>query len=154
MQGTLFMVFVTTILGLTKIAFTTRKKAQAFLDGIKLDTPIATYDGHFIDIYLPVCGHKAVEYGRDPDCNNWYVPWKTGMCGWETRKKAYAEAIDWAVSCDLPIMCDDQLIRRYLIGNCENCIIKGSVACMIGACPTPETLAQAEKDGVHITLLP
>jgi hypothetical protein len=146
MTETLFVILVTTILGPTRIAFYAIEKAQAFLKGLNLDVPITPYDGHYIDIYLPIAGHKAIEYGRDPDCNNWYVPWETGMRGWETRKQAYAEAIDWAYSNELPIRHHDQLIRRYLIGSCDDCSIQGSVACTIGACPTPEILAQVEQE--------
>ena len=114
MLDTLFVVLVSTTLGNVKVAFTDRTKAQSFLDSIKLDVPVLAHNGHYIDIYLPICGHKAIEYGRDSECDNMYVPWQTGICGWETPKKAYAEAIDWAQCEEMPIMYND-LMLPYLV---------------------------------------
>ena len=117
MLDTLFVVPVSTTLGNVKVAFTTLSKAQSFLDSIKSDVPVQAYNGHYIDIYLPICGHKAIEYGRDPECDNMYVPWQTGICGWETPKKAYAEAIDWAFSIEIPIMHHTEFFAQYLTGS-------------------------------------
>lgn len=54
----------------------------------------------FIDIYLPMAGHKAIQYWWNPE--GFWEPWETGMRGYATAKEAYREALMWAEAEELP----------------------------------------------------
>ena len=89
--------------------FNTEEEANAFAvaaskleDKVYVATP---WDGDsYITIYKPIAGWKAVQYSKDPECDNMFTPGETGMCGWETNKQAYAEAIMWAEAIEVPVM--------------------------------------------------
>lgn len=58
----------------------------------------------FIDIYLPIAGHKAVQYwwNEDKELGGFWEPWETGMCAWRTAKEAYLDAKMWAEAEGIP----------------------------------------------------
>lgn len=50
----------------------------------------------FIDIYLPIAGHKAIKYwwnDEDKTLGGFWEPWETDICAFRTAK-AWAEADD------------------------------------------------------------
>lgn len=59
----------------------------------------------FIDIYLPIAGHKAIQYwwnNEDKTLGGFWEPWETDICAFRTEKEAYASAKAWAEADNLP----------------------------------------------------
>ena len=57
---------------------------------------------HFITIYKPIAGWKAVEYWWNPDMEGFWEPGQTGFSAWPSRELAELDAKGWAEAEDLP----------------------------------------------------
>lgn len=67
-----------------------------------LDKLPDNYRGMWITTYLPISGHKAVQYWWNPE--GFWEPYQTGMCGYETQKQAEYEGLEWAEDENIPFV--------------------------------------------------
>lgn len=62
----------------------------------------ADYRGHWISVYQPIAGWKAIEYWWNPDMGGFWEPWQTGFSAWATKDEAVIDAKVWAEAEELP----------------------------------------------------
>ncbi len=58
----------------------------------------------FISIYKPIAGWKAIQYWWNPEMGGFWEPWQTGSFVHESSHAAWAEAQEWALAEDIPLI--------------------------------------------------
>jgi hypothetical protein len=99
-----------------KYAFHAEQEANAFVLDYAPYAEVVRSEGHYIDTYLPIAGHKVIEYGKDSDCDGMYVPWQTGYWAYRTEQEAYKDACSWAAAEELPVLYNAKYYKRVPLG--------------------------------------